>query len=159
MRWQLIGTITVAIIGVIVAFVFATRPVREAASRAIVVLARADGIREGTKVTYLGVDFGHVERLSIRDGKVIADLRIHRSDAGLRRGDSIRVRADGIFGDWLLDIVPGPRNAPLLRPGDTLVAAVPRDPSGAVLETFMRALLRDSALGASARPAPATPPP
>jgi ABC-type transporter Mla subunit MlaD len=131
MRWQLVGTIAVAIVGVVVAFVFATRPVREAASRATVVLARGDGVREGTRVTYLGVDFGHVERLAIRDGKVIVELRVHRSDAALRQGDRVRLRTQGIIGDRLLDVVPGPPGAPLLGPGDTLFSDAPsREPSG-----------------------------
>jgi ABC-type transporter Mla subunit MlaD len=111
-------------------------------------------------VTYLGVDFGHVERLAIRDGKVIVELRVHRSDAALRQGDRVRLRTQGIIGDRLLDVVPGPPGAPLLGPGDTLFSDAPsREPSGEALEALMRALLLDSAIWSPRRPASASPPP
>lgn len=93
-------------------------------------------------------------RLSIRDGVVIADLRLGRPDARLRTGDSIRLRFHGIFGDRLLDVVPGPREAPLLEPGDTLVASIQPAPTPEAIDAVIRAILRDSSLLGALRAPP-----
>ena len=79
----------------------------------------------GTAVTYLGVTFGVVDRLALDDGRVIAELRIETRGATLRKGDRIEVQGHGIFGDKVLDLVPGPRTQPVLGPTDTLFTVQP----------------------------------
>jgi ABC-type transporter Mla subunit MlaD len=145
MRVRVIGIIVVALTVLVWGFCFVTQPVRGNTGGAVVVLDRADGIREGTSVTYLGVDLGVVHRLTIHEGRVVADLRFRRDDAQLRQGDSVRVRLLGLLGDKVLDFVPGPRPARLLGPNDTLFAEQPPDiPPEAIIEAFLRTQRRDS---------------
>lgn len=103
------------------AFVFASRRQHGDVRMVTAVLPQADGIREGALVTYLGLEIGYVDRLRIHNGRVIAELRIHRADAELRQGDTLRLRTLGIIGDKVLDVSPGIRSAPLLGPTDTLM--------------------------------------
>jgi phospholipid/cholesterol/gamma-HCH transport system substrate-binding protein len=124
-------------------------------SRVLAVLPRADGIREGATVTYLGLDVGRLEKLWIDDGRLLAELRIHRADAKPRRGDTLHLRLYGLFGDRSLDIVPGPLSAPWLGPGDTLVAVkAPGDP----LEAISKALRRGTTIDSGQTPSVAAPP-
>src|SRR5688500_15007260 len=151
---RLTGIIATALVILIVGFCFVTRDVRGGSRRAIVALPRADGIREGTTVTYVGVPIGQVDRLIIHDRRVVAHLLIRRTDVELRRGDSIRIGTLGLIGDRILELIPGPPGAPALAEGDTLLAASPNEiPREAVIEALKRLQL-DTTL---ARP-PVSPP-
>ena len=144
-----------AVFVLVAALFFATRPVRGEVRYVTAILPRADGIREGTVVTYLGVEVGMVERLRLDDGRVVVDLRIHRDDATMRRGDTLRARTLGPIGDKALDWIPGPRTSPFLGPGDTIVAVqVPEIPPDALLEA-LRGIARPAD---TARARPGAPP-
>lgn len=153
MRVQLVGIITTALALLVWGFFLATATVRGESRTAILVLDRAHGIREGTTVTYLGVDFGVVDQLTLHDGRVVAQLRIRRKGAELRRGDIIRVRTLGLFGDKALDLIPGPRDAAILGPSDTLFAVQPPEvPPEAAIEAFLRAQERATGRAGAAPP-------
>jgi ABC-type transporter Mla subunit MlaD len=140
-----------AVFVLLAALFFATRPAREDIRYFTAILPRADGVREGTVVTFLGVEVGFVERLRIDDGKVIAQLRVQREDARVRRDDTLRLRPNGIFGGMTLDWVPGSRQAPPLADGDTIVALRAPDVSlWGVIDSLLDDRQRD---GGGARPA------
>jgi ABC-type transporter Mla subunit MlaD len=150
---RLAGIIITALLILTVGFCFATRDVRGPIRRAVVALPRADGIRERASVTYVGVPIGQVERLVIDDRRVVAHLVIHRADVELRRSDSIRIATLGIFGDRILELIPGPRTAPPFREGDTLLAAHPKElPGDAVIEAVRRLQLDSTPVGPPVSP-------
>ena len=152
---RLVGIIVTALMILVVGFCFATRDVRGPRRSAIVALPRADGIREGASVTYLGLRVGEVERLVIDDRRIVLHLFIQRPDVELRRGDSIRIATLGLLGDRVLELVPGPASAPLLAPGDTLTAMSSRGAAGGnPMDGLQRPQARDSA-----RTGPPAPPP
>ena len=125
MRARLWLTIAAALAIAVGAFAVAVKYQRGEQQLVIAVLPRAEGVRESSPVTYRGLAIGYVERMRIVQGRIIAELRIRRSDAELRRGDTLRIRTMGIFGDKTLDFSPGPLSAPLLQPTDTIVTVSP----------------------------------
>jgi len=128
------------------ALVFATRSQRGYRQPLIAILPRADGVREGTLVTYLGLQVGQVRRLRIHDGRVVAELRVRGAESPLRRGDSLRLRTLGLLGDKVLDVVPGQPGGPPLRDGDTLfVAAGPQLSPEEIWDSLRGHRERDSA--------------
>ena len=149
MRVKLVGLITTAVALLAWGFCFLVGRRAFADGRtAIVMLDDAYGIATGTKVTYLGLQIGTVDRLSIHDGKIIAEIRIHEKGAELRKGDHVRVKDFGIFGDHIIDLVPGPRSLPLVGAGDTLIAMQARElPIGSRIEAFMRELDKRNGTG------------
>ncbi len=153
MKPRLLLILLVATLALAVA-VRRTVPASGGGQRIVVVLPRADGVREGTSVTFTGFLVGRVERLRIIDGRVLANIELEHADAELRLADTIRVRTLGLLGDNVLDITPGPRTAPLVRSTDTLVALRPPE---IPLDAMSDSLLRD--LGAIGRSAPPTSPP
>jgi ABC-type transporter Mla subunit MlaD len=137
--------LAVAVLVLGTAFIFATRLQRGELRPVTAILPRADGLREGSIVTYLGLEIGYVDRLRIENGRVIAELRIHRADADLRQSDTLRIRTLGIFGDRVLDVTPGSRSAPRLGPTDTLFGvAASAAPLGPPTDSLRRALRADS---------------
>jgi ABC-type transporter Mla subunit MlaD len=133
-----VGIIVVAAVALIWGFFLATGRVRGESGRAILVLDRGHGIDRGTPVTYLGVQFGSVERVSLERGRVIVELRYRRESAELRSGDSIRVSSFGLFGGKQLDLIPGPQTARVIAPGDTLFAVQPPEvPAAALIERYL----------------------
>jgi ABC-type transporter Mla subunit MlaD len=138
-----LGAVAVIVLGA--ALFFATRRQRGELRPVVAILPRADGVREGAIVTYLGVEIGYVDRLRIHNGRVVAEIRIHRADADLRQSDTLHLRINGIFGDRILDVAPGSRSAPPLGPTDTLIGVAARgalhNPIG---DSLRQAMLRDS---------------
>jgi len=125
--------------------------------RIVVVMPEAPGLVEGGSVTYLGVNAGRVERIDLSTGRVVATLVIARKDVVPRAGDVVRLRANGLFGDQIVDITPGPRTARALADGDTLVvppgqATVGAVPEARALDSALRSLMerRDSARAGAA---------
>jgi phospholipid/cholesterol/gamma-HCH transport system substrate-binding protein len=119
----------------------------------VVVLPSAPGLRQGSAMTYLGVEAGRVESIDLSTGRVVARLGISRSDVTLRAGDAIRLGAVGLFGDQVVDVTPGPRSARALGDGDTLVVTAlttrPPSPDSAALVQVLRSLQRRDSTGAA----------
>ena len=69
-----------------------TMPASGGGQRMVVVLPRADGLREGASVTYTGLLVGRVEQLRIIDGRVVANIEFDHADAEVRLADTIRLR-------------------------------------------------------------------
>lgn len=86
----------------------------------LAVFATAGGLREGGPVSYLGVHAGSIRHIDLSSGRVVVTMRLFRSDVVLRRDDSVRVRVSGLMSEPGLDIIAGPRRAPLLGAADTL---------------------------------------
>ena len=153
MKLRLALILVVATLGLAVA-TRRTIPAWGTGQRIVVVLPRADGVREGGSVTYRGLLVGRVERLRIIEGRVVAHIEFEHEDVELRVADTIRARTLGLLGDKVLDITPGPRTAPLVRATDTLVALqAPEIPLDAMSDSLLKGL------GAIGRPgSPASPP-
>ena len=89
-------------------------------------LADATGVREGVVVRYRGIPIGFVRRIAFADSVVRLTIGLTRPDVPLRVRDGVRLVAEGVFGDYTLDVIPGPDTAMALPRGGTLRAA-PRD--------------------------------
>ena len=126
MTRRLLALVLVSITIIASAIVLATR--RTPDRRLVAILPEADGLREGMTITYLGIEIGVIERLHIGRRPVVAEIRITRPDAQLRRGDNLRIRSS-VFGDKTLEIVQGTDSTPVLADGDTISFSPARQPS------------------------------
>jgi len=156
---RLLLTLATALAIVVAIAVASVRMNPSSRRHVVVVLPSAPGLREGSAVTYLGVEAGRVERIDLGTGRVVARIGISRSDVALRAGDVIRLGSVGLFGDQIVDVMPGPRSARALGEGDTLVVTSlptrPPLPDSAVLLHILRSLeRRDSTRGGAAAPTP-----
>jgi ABC-type transporter Mla subunit MlaD len=126
---RLILTLAVAAAIAVGAFL-AMAPHRPGAGRRFhAVLPSAIGLREGSSVTYLGMDVGEVHRLDIADRHIVITFSVRRPDVDVRATDSVRLCTLGLLGDKVVSIVPGPAGAPSLGAGDTLhLITGPADP-------------------------------
>ncbi|MEP6690118.1 MAG: MlaD family protein [Gemmatimonadaceae bacterium] len=150
MRLNAIGIIAIAAVILGVSALGVERGRRN--TRTVHTLLRdAPDVIVGTRVTYLGVDVGVVQRLRLMNGGVAIDADIHRGDAPMRARDSMRVGVartvdyDGSrvpAGKATIEIVPGPPSARALASGDTLPPALPRGLTIAPIVDPVR--LRDS---------------
>ena len=99
----------------------------------VALLPEAPGVHRGGAVEYHGIRVGEVKDIGIEGGRVRLRLQLTRPDVPLRATDRVRVRAVGIMGEGVVEIVPATTDSPLLpvRRGeaDTLGAApsVPAD--------------------------------
>ena len=106
--------------------VFTLAACRDSARRVAAELDTAPGVREGSEVTYLGVEIGKVDAIAFDRGRVRLTLAINRPDVPLRSGDRVRVLTTSMFGDRGVEIVPGPPDAPLLA-ADVILPPMPPD--------------------------------
>lgn len=90
-----------------------------------VIAEEAPGLKSGATVRYRGVEIGEVKQVYFTPGGVRIDLLIERSDAPIRAQDTVRIASVGPFGAQVVDIHPGPENAPLIRRGSTLPKVQP----------------------------------
>lgn len=123
MTRRLLALILVSTAVIISVFVLVTRPDRH--PHIVAVLPYADGIRVGGAVTLFGMKIGQIEKVRIDGRRILADFQLTESDIGLRRHDSVRVRALGLAGDKVLEIVRGDLSAPPMEDGDTIYFALP----------------------------------
>ena len=106
-----------------------------------VIAEEAPGLKKGVRVQYRGVDVGQVKQVYFTPGGVRIDLLIERDDAPIRAQDTVRIAAAGAFGAQVVDISPGPENAPLIRRGATLTK-VQADTTVSLPVSVWRSLVR-----------------
>jgi ABC-type transporter Mla subunit MlaD len=155
-------TIATAVALLVVLAVVSVRSNAPGRREVVVALPSAPGLREGSPVTYLGVDAGAVKRIDLSTGRAVVTLGIRRSDVVLRADDVVRLRIVGLLGDEVVDIMPGPRSARLVTARDTLVVPPERInvlvPSSSFDSALARLLGRgDTARRRDASAAPAAP--
>ena len=144
LKAPVIGMIIVAI-AVLAWGLWLTRRQFQHATVVTLVLDRGHGIRGGTVVSYLGVPIGAIERVTLHDGKVVAQLRIDHEGVEIRRDDRMQVQPAGIFGDKIVDLIPGPRTAPIIGPADTFFTVQPPERRAVRIDELLRSgLARDS---------------
>ena len=137
MPTRLLATLAVAV-AVVIALAVAVWRSERTVQRARTVLTHAEGLREGSAVTYRGVVVGIVSQMAFDTNGIAVDLAFRR-EVPLRTGDSADVRTLGLLGDKAIDIVPGPSSAALL-PSDRLIPA--RTAASAVPEAEVIELIR-----------------
>ena len=116
-------------------------------------LHSAPGLREGAEVSFRGIAVGRVRHIGFVPGGLRLTITLDRADVPLLRGDSIRVRPNGVFGDIALEIVPGPGGAGAAQPGVVLHEASP-DAAMVRQQAVGEALLRRMAHGLAPNSAP-----
>src|SRR5215217_1762736 len=85
--------------------------------RVTAVVPAAAGVREGVPVFYRGIDVGRVGRIALADSAVKITLEIARADVPLRASDTVAFATLGLFGDKVVDLRPGPLDAPKVADG------------------------------------------
>jgi ABC-type transporter Mla subunit MlaD len=91
----------------------------------------APGLKVGGRVRYQGADVGIVRAIYPTPNGVRIDIAITRKEAPLRKQDAARIVTVGTFGEQVVQIDPGPANAPLIAPGASLGTAKPASDSAA----------------------------
>ncbi|MFW6080204.1 MAG: MlaD family protein, partial [Gemmatimonadota bacterium] len=110
-----------------------------------VALPEAHDLRSGGEVRVAGQAVGAVRAIEVAPrptgpARVVATVELAAAvRPHVRRHSRARLVQPGLGGATLIEIDPGPRDSPPLRPGDTLVAAPP--PDGDRLARGARALL------------------
>jgi phospholipid/cholesterol/gamma-HCH transport system substrate-binding protein len=64
------------------------------------------GLKEQASVTMAGVQIGSVEKISLKDGRALVALNIHK-DVQLEEDASANIRTQGLIGDKYVSISPG----------------------------------------------------
>lgn len=108
----------------------ATRTTYEVAA----VFPTAGELRAGADVRIAGETVGRVVDVGFLPGAVdtagpvvaVLELPAERREL-IRRGSRVRMREEGLAGQAVIDIMPGPADAPALSAGDTLVATAGPD--------------------------------
>jgi ABC-type transporter Mla subunit MlaD len=106
-------------------------------------LRAAPGLHEGAPVSFRGIAVGEVTRIGFADEGLRLTIALSRRDVPLRSGDAVRITPNGIFGDYSLEIVPGPASAAPLADGGVLGEALPDSAAlrqRALADAFVRRL-------------------
>ena len=83
-------------------------------------LKEGDGLSVGTRVTLSGVKVGHVTELDVDDNNEIAvkfDLKQSMAKK-MTQGSIAKVVRSMMIGNKKIDIIPGPKEAPILKEGE-----------------------------------------
>lgn len=130
-----VGAALTAALLAVAAVIFFLDEIRQATASTyeiVVLFAEAQDLREGGVVRVAGNTVGTVTEVEMTDrptgspGRVVAHVELPVAvREHVRRGSLVRLVRQGLAGDAIVEIEPGPRDAPPLQPGDTLVAARP----------------------------------
>lgn len=106
--------------------------------RTYVLLRDGSRIAPGSPVVIAGVRVGDIERVSLEGRLARVDLRL-RDDIRIPQASIATRRADKLFGDSYIEIIPGTDpDAPLLQPGQRLLHAL----EGSSADTILRGIDR-----------------
>lgn len=107
----------------------------------------ASRLAVGSPVVIAGVRIGDITKLSIEGQFARVDMRL-QDDVEIPADSFVTKRADSLFGDSYLEIIPsGDESAPLLRSGEPLRHVQEGNSTDAVLRSIARAMPKiDSAL-------------
>ncbi len=79
----------------------------------------AAGLTQGAAVAVAGVQVGTISKLSLVDGRAVAELSLDPS-AAVRKDALVRVRSRSVLGEKYIELAPGTGDAPLAEDGDAL---------------------------------------
>ena len=80
----------------------------------------ASGLAPQTRVQTAGISVGEVTEVRLENGRALVFLRLAK--VALARKDAVlRKRSESILGDFVLELLPGSLDAPLLEEGDEIV--------------------------------------
>ena len=83
----------------------------------------AGGVEPGDRVRLAGVSVGRIQSIDLRpeeDWPVLLEVDV-KSDINLHQGTTATISTIGLMGATFLQLVPGPKQAPVLAPGDTIL--------------------------------------
>ncbi|MCL2011727.1 MAG: MlaD family protein [Cystobacterineae bacterium] len=80
----------------------------------------ASGLASQTRVQAAGIAIGEVVDVRLENGRALVLLRLAKK-AQSRKDAVLRKRSESILGDFVLDILPGSPQAPLLEDGDEIL--------------------------------------
>lgn len=88
------------------------------------VFSNVNGLKLGNNVRYSGINVGTVKKIvMVNDTTICVDMAIENSILEHMRTDAKAIiGSDGLVGSMVVNIFPGSRTAPLLKPGDTLMS-------------------------------------
>ena len=84
------------------------------------------GLKEQASVTMAGVQIGTVERISLRDGRALVAMNIHK-EVPLEEDASANIRTQGLIGDKYISISPGASDKLLKAGGKIMDTQAPVD--------------------------------
>jgi ABC-type transporter Mla subunit MlaD len=120
-------------------------------------LPRAENPKEGTAVQFRGIDIGRVNKVTLEHSGVRLKLLIQRADAPVELNDRVALRAIGVFGDQVVDIIPSPTEGQAVADRGALRAAPPDSlaPTGdALVRAVVHEFAQRSSKSDSSRPPP-----
>ncbi|MHC1741415.1 MAG: outer membrane lipid asymmetry maintenance protein MlaD [Syntrophobacteraceae bacterium] len=88
--------------------------------------ATVGGLKEQASVTMAGVQIGTVERISLKDGRALVSMSIHK-DVQLEEDSSANIRTQGLIGDKYVSISPGASDKLLKTNGKIMDTQAPVD--------------------------------
>lgn len=90
------------------------------------VFGNVSGLKIGNNVRYSGINVGTVKKIiMINDTTICVNMAVESKILEhMRTNAKAVIGSDGLVGSMVVNISPGSRDAPLLKPGDTLVSIV-----------------------------------
>lgn len=88
------------------------------------VFGNVSGLKIGNNVRYSGINVGTVKKIiMINDTTICVNMAVESKILEhMRTNAKAVIGSDGLVGSMVVNIFPGTRDAPLLKPGDTLVS-------------------------------------
>lgn len=88
------------------------------------VFGNVSGLKIGNNVRYSGINVGTVKKIiMINDTTICVNMAVESKILEhMRTNAKAVIGSDGLVGSMVVNIFPGSRDAPLLKPGDTLVS-------------------------------------
>ncbi len=79
----------------------------------------ASGLGAKSRVQIAGISVGEITAIELAGLKAKVSIRI-KKEIGVRRNASLTKRSESLLGDYMLDLVPGTEDQPILKTGDEI---------------------------------------